>query len=305
MTDSATRAAGVASTPGVGARARQIAALSHPRYEVLPLANAADEVEEHVPRELPVTVTASPRRGMEPTVALIEELTGRGFTAVPHLAARLVRDEGHLSELLQRFQRAGVVDVFVIAGDGEQPAGDFRDSCGLLAAIHRLRQAGVMPGLTRLGIASYPGGHPLVDDARLWQSLLDKEAMATYLVSQMCFDPRAVLAWADRAHRAGVRLPLHVGIPGVVDRGKLLRVAGRVGVGDSVRFLSKHQHGLLRLFGPRGYRPDRLVARLTTAAAGSAAAVAGMHIYTLGDVAATERWRRRTLERLIQGAADG
>ncbi len=305
MTDPVTAADGVASTPAMGARARQIAALRRPRYEILPLAKAADEVEEHVPHELPVTVTASPRRGMEPTVALTEELAGRGYAAVPHVAARLVRDEGHLRELLQRFQGAGVVDVFVVAGDGEQPVGGFRDSLGLLTAIHRLRRAGVMPGLTRVGIAGYPEGHPLVDDARLWQLLLDKAAMATYVVSQMCFDARAVLAWVDKAHRAGVSLPLQVGIPGVVDRRKLVRVAGRIGVGESVRFLGKHQHGLVRLLGPRGYRPDRLVARLMPAAEGPAAAVAGLHIYTLGDVAATERWRRRALDRLTQGEADG
>lgn len=305
MTHSATRADSEASGPPQSSRARQIAALSRPRYEILPLVRAAEDVQEHVPRVLPVTVTASPRRGLEPTVALTEVLSGLGFTVVPHLAARLVRDEGHLRDLLQRLHQAGVVDVFIVAGDGEQPVGDYFDSLELLTAIDRLQRAGNLPGLTRLGFAGYPEGHPLVDGAGLWRALLDKAPLATYVVTQMCFDARAVLAWTDRANRAGVSLPVYAGIPGVVDRHKLLRVAARIGVGESMRFLSKHQRGLLRLFDPRGYRPDRLVAGLMPGAESSRACVTALHIYTLGDVAGTERWRRRTLDRLTQGEADG
>lgn len=304
MTDSATTTDGTVPQPLPSNRARQIAALSRPRYEILPLTEAADEVQEHVPGELPITVTASPRRGMEPTVALTEDLARRGFAVVPHLAARLVRDEAHLHDLLQRFQGAGVVDLFVVSGDGDEPVGDFRDSFGLLTAI-QVQRSGSMPGLKRIGIASYPEGHPLVDEERLWRALFEKEPMSTYVVSQMCFDAGAVLAWAAKARRAGLSLPLHAGIPGVVDRLKLVRVASRIGVGESVRFVGKHQHGLFRLFGPRSYRPDRLVATLMSGAADSPAPVAGLHIYTLGDIAGTERWRRRTLDRLTRGPANG
>lgn len=304
MTDSATTTDSATSEPLPNGRAQQVAALSHARLEILPLAGAADQVHEHVPRQVPITVTASPRRGIEPTVALAEELAGRGYAAVPHVAARLVRDEEHLRELMQRLQDAGVEDVFVVAGDGAHPVGDFCDALALLTAIHRLQRAGTMPGLERLGVGGYPEGHPLVDDVRLWRALLDKSALATYVVTQMCFDARTVLAWADRARREGVSLPLYAGIPGVVDRRKLARVAGRIGVGESVRFLNK-QHGIVRLLRARGYRPDRLVAQLLPAAPLPPAAVAGLHVYTLGDIAGTERWRQRALDRLTRGAASG
>lgn len=304
MTDSATTTGGAEPQASPGNRARLVAALSRPRYEVLALVGAADQVEEHLPRGLAVTVTASPRRGMAPTVALTEELARRGYAPVPHVAARLVRDEEHLRDLLQRLQESGVADAFIVAGDG-QPVGDFRDSLSLLTAIRRLQRSGVWPGLERLGVASYPEGHPLIDDERLWRALRDKLPMATYVVSQMCFDARAVRCWAGHARRKGLVLPLYAGIPGVVDRRKLVRVAGRIGVGESLHFLSRHQHGLFRLFGPRGYRPDRLVAELMSETSGATAAVAGLHFYTLGDIAGTERWRRRALDRLTRGAAHG
>jgi methylenetetrahydrofolate reductase (NADPH) len=40
-----------------------VAALRRPRYEVLPLDGVAERVAEHVPRDVTVTVTASPARG--------------------------------------------------------------------------------------------------------------------------------------------------------------------------------------------------------------------------------------------------
>lgn len=279
---------------GVAAAAR---ALRCPRYEVLPLAGAAEDVQEHVPRDLPVTVTSSPRRGLEPTLELAETLSRVGYPAVPHLSARLVRDEGHLREILDRIEAAGIRDVFVVGGDGG-PIGDFADSCALLVAMNRLRAPGPGRSLGHLGVAGYPHGHPLIADAELTSALRAKQSLATYVVSQMCFDPTAISTWLTRVRLLGVTLPVYVGIPGVADKRKLLRIAGRIGVGPSARFLGRHRHALVRLSRPGGYRPDRLVRSLATDMAQPARALVGLHVYTLGDVATTERWRRDMLRRL-------
>lgn len=275
-------------------------ALRRARYEVLPLAGAADQVEEHVPPQLTVTVTASPRRGLEPTLALAESLARRGYQTVPHLAARLVRDEAHLRELLHRTDEAGIQDVFVVAGDSEQPTGAFPDALALLGAMDRLRLAGWGQSVERVGVTGYPEGHPLIADAQLTSALGAKAPMATYVVSQMCFDPTVVSAWLTQVRRMHVPLPLYVGVPGVVARRKLLSIAARIGVGPSARFLTKNR-GLVRLGAPGGYRPDRLVRGLAVDLATPGRDVAGLHVYTLGDIASTERWRRRALERLTSG----
>lgn len=283
------------------APAALVRALRRPRYEVLPLSGTAEQVEEHVPSDLCVTVTASPRHGLEPTLALAETLTQRGYQAVPHLSARLVRDEAHLREILHRTDEAGIRDVFVVAGDRERPIGDFADSLALLTAMHRLRLSGVGQALQRVGITGYPQGHPLIADAELTRALCAKQSLATYVVSQMCFDPTAVSAWLTSVRQLDVALPLYVGVPGVVGQRKLLRIAGKIGVGSSARFLSKHRHALVRLCRPGGYRPDRLVRQLAVDMAAPARDVAGLHIYTLGDIATTEQWRRRALEQLTAG----
>ncbi|MGH3516749.1 MAG: methylenetetrahydrofolate reductase [Haloechinothrix sp.] len=273
-------------------------ALRHLRYEVLPLAGTEDLVVRHVPRDLPVTVTVSPRRGLEPTIALTEALCRRGFRAVPHLAARLIVDDAHLADLLRRLDQAAVTDAFVVAGDVERPVGVFADSLTLLRSMHRLRQSGAGHRLEQVGVAGYPEGHPLVSTGQLAEAVLAKQAMATYVVSQMCFDAAVISAWVTRIRGQGVSLPVHIGIAGVVDRRKLLRVAGRIGLGPSARFLRKHRHGLVRLLQPGGYRPDHLVRQLSAEMAQPERGIAGLHVYTLGDLASTEQWRGQALDRL-------
>ncbi len=302
MRESTITPAGCAPAGGGRQRARDalVAALSRPRLEVLPLPGTLHQVEEHVPRDLPVTVTASPRRGLQPTLDLTAALAGAGYATVPHLAARLVADEAQLADILHRLAAVGVQDVFVVGGDGQRPVGAFGDAAGLLQAWRALVRSGRAPAMGRVGIAGYPEGHPLVADADLSAALQAKEPMASYLVSQLCFDSGSVSNWLTGVRRLGVQLPLHVGVAGAVDRRKLLGIVARIGVGPSARFLRKHRFGLVRLAAPGGYRPDRLVGGLGDDLADPTRGMAGLHIYTLGDVAATERWRRRALSRLTR-----
>ena len=61
--------------------------LRHPGYEVIPLAGIEESVVEHVPRDIGLTVTASPGKGMVATVDLAERLAAHGFRVAPHLSA--------------------------------------------------------------------------------------------------------------------------------------------------------------------------------------------------------------------------
>ena len=57
-----------------GGLARVAPLLQTPRYEVLPAASTEQAVLDWVPKELTVTVTASPAKGLEDTLALAERL---------------------------------------------------------------------------------------------------------------------------------------------------------------------------------------------------------------------------------------
>ena len=103
--------------------------LAHPRYEVFPAASVEGQVTEWVPRDMTVTVTASPAKGLAATLDLTERLAGHGYQVVPHVSARLVRDDAHLSEIVTRLTAIGVDDIFVPAGDADPPAGRSTARC--------------------------------------------------------------------------------------------------------------------------------------------------------------------------------
>src|ERR687894_743386 len=98
-------------------------ALRGASYEVLPLRGTEESVVEHVPRTVPLTVTVTEAKGLTPTLELAERLSRHGYTATPHLAARLVRDRAHLADVVARLDTAGVDGVFVIGGGATEPAG--------------------------------------------------------------------------------------------------------------------------------------------------------------------------------------
>jgi len=276
-----------------GGRRALVGALRRPRYEVLPLARAAEAVVACVPREVTITVTASPARGMEATLALAERLVGEGYTVVPHLSARLVRDRAHLAELLGRLAAARLDDVFVVAGDRPEPAGPYPDALGLLEAVRAAGHA-----FREVGITGYPESHPLIDDDVTIQAMWDKRRLATYIVSNMCFDPRVISRWVARVRRRGVTLPLHVGVPGLADAARLARISSRIGIGESARFLRWHANLLLRMVVPGVYRPDRLLAGLEPDLAAPELGVRGLHFFTFNELERTESWRRAMLASL-------
>lgn len=267
--------------------------LQRPRYEVLPLDGIEEQVLEHVPRDVKLTVTVSPRRGVDHTIGVVERLAARGYTVVPHLSARLVRDRAHLAEIVARLGAIDTQDVFVVAGDAEEPAGSFAGASQLLEAMTELGDT-----FSDVGITGYPESHPLISDEETVQAMFDKARFATYIVSQICFDSRVTVAWMDDVWRRGTQLPIHVGIPGAVPRAKLIRITGRIGLGESARFLRTHGNWVTRLLSPKGFSPDPLLADLAPALEDSEHKLAGLHVFTFNEVPDTERWRQRRLARL-------
>jgi methylenetetrahydrofolate reductase (NADPH) len=268
--------------------------LRAPRYEVLPTEDVEDLLLAHVPHDVTITITASPRRGIDATVSLAERLAKHGYQVVPHISARLIRNETHLSEVLERVVGLGRKEAFVVAGDAKEPAGDFPDSISLLEAISAHPQ-----GLREIGVTGYPERHSFIEDDLTIQAMWDKRRIATYIVSNLCFDPRIVKKWVARVRRRGVQLPIHIGLAGVADPAKLLRVSTRIGLADSARFLRGHSNWFMRMVQPGGYDPERFAAGLLPDLAAPERNVAGLHFFTFNEIEATERWRQETLARLL------
>lgn len=278
--------------------------LERPRFEVIPLAGIVDDAAKHLPAGATVTVTASPTRGPEPTLETAAALARVGFHAVPHLAATQYCEES-LPEALQQIGAAGIREVFIVGGDSAPPragaghdAGDRQDRFGdglqLIEAVRRLA-----PQL-HVGVPGYPEGHPRIPQQSLEQSLARKAEHAACVVGQLCFDPHTVTDWAVGLRTRGLHMSVYAGLPGAVGSARLMRIAGRIGVGDSLRFLSSGgTRTALRLVSPGRYDPTPLVTGLVRADGG--VVVSGIHLYTFNALQETQLWRRRLLARLQEG----
>ncbi|HKW58552.1 MAG TPA: methylenetetrahydrofolate reductase [Candidatus Dormibacteraeota bacterium] len=259
------------------------------RYEVLPTEGVTDLVAARVPREVVIAVTASPRRGMRATVDVAARLAELGYHAVPHLSARLIRDEAELAGIVRHLKSAGITEVFVVAGDAPHPAGQFADSLSLIQALPPDH------GFADIGVTGYPESHPFIDDDVTIQAMWDKRRVATYIVSNMSFDPETVKRWVERVRRRGVELPIYIGMAGVANPVRLLRVSTKIGVADAARFLRGHPSWVARMFRPGGYEPGRFLGAVMDGIAAPERRVAGLHVFTFNEIEPTERWRQEML----------
>lgn len=273
---------------------RVVASLERARFEIIPM-KGVDEQLPFLPAGVTVTVTASPTKGLDATLELVEHVAQRGNPVVPHLSARLIEGRDHLARILARLEALGIEEVFVPAGDAEIPAGPYEGAADLLEEMTDLGHH-----LQRVGITGYPESHAFIPDATTIAEMTRKAPHATAIVSQICYDPTIVRSWVSEVRARGIDLPIYLGVPGVIDRAKLLRVSLRVGLGDSIRYLRKQHEVATKLL--TGYTPDELVGGLGDLIDHADARVAGWHLFTFNEVERTERWRQELLLSL-RGAA--
>lgn len=268
--------------------------LEHARYEVLPTPTIEDKVLTSVPTSVPVTVTASPSMGLERTISTAERFAAAGYTVVPHLAARMVSGRAELEELAARLGEAGITTIFVPGGDAD-PVGDYKDALSMLEDLTAIGSP-----FAEVGVTGYPESHPTIHDDLTVQSMWDKRKHATHIVSNLTFDPGVIKDWLHRMRLRGIELPVLLGVPGPVERTKLLGMATKIGVGDSTRFLSKQKGLMARLVAPGGFSGESFIEKCAPTVGEAEMRVTGLHLYTFNQVAETEAWRQDWLQRLAR-----
>ncbi|MCI2422129.1 methylenetetrahydrofolate reductase [Saccharopolyspora sp. K220] len=257
------------------------------KIEIIPIKGYEAKFAE-VPKGTTVTITCSPKFGLDRTLAATEYAAAAGYTVIPHLAARQVTDEAELKEFVRRLEAAAVTDLYVIAGDAAETAGIFTSSAELLDSL-----AGFDHGLTSIGVACYPEGHPAIPDDVLADALRTKQPTAHYMVSQLCFDPKTLTRWLRATREGGITLPLHIGLAAPMQARKLAEVSLKIGVGSSLRYLSK-QHGLVgNLLRGKAYRPEQLLADMGPALTAPEMNVERLHMFSFNQVGATAQWQQR------------
>lgn len=263
------------------------------RYELIPL-KSLDQAIADLPAGAPVSVTCSPAKGIATTQELTLKLKEAGHDAVPHFAARLVEGPEHAARLAEWVRTNGIREVFIIGGDAETPP-------HYQYALPFMRDfLAANPGIDTLGFGAYPDGHATITNDDLSsaihekQRLIQEHGVKPLASTQMCFDASTIRAWLKAERAKGFTTPINLGLPGVVDRAKLMTMGMRLGIGQSMRYLSKNKSTITRMFAPGGYDPTKLLADLSADAA--ELGITGIHSFTFNSTADTAKWANAILE---------
>ena len=260
--------------------------------EIIPVPGIEDKLDS-LPSDMYLAVTCSPTKGVDETLELSEKLIERGFKVTPHIASKCVSGEKHLEAIIKKLDELGIESIFVPGGDRPEPMGDFNNALDLLKALKKLGH-----NLNKIGMAAHPEGHPDVSDEILMEALEEKKDLADFIVTQMCFDAEILNDWMNQIQKKGIELPVWVGLPGVIERGRLLKTSLRIGVGDSLRFLRKKSQVATELMKSSIYNPDDLVRDITEIIDINDSKLAGYHIYCFNQIETTEKWRTERISAL-------
>ncbi len=261
-------------------------------WELIPL-KSVDAAIEALPPESTVSVTCSPVKGIDATIALTDRIAELGHTPIPHIAARLVESKQHTQRIAKWMNENHYRTMFLVGGDAEEP-GEYTEAKTFLADFLDCDH-----GVSSIGVTSYPDGHALIDADVLHNALHAKQTLLAdagvkgYASTQMCFDPEKIYTWLKTEREQGLTLPIQLGIPGAINQAKLLSMGVRLGIGASLRYLRKNKGTVSRLVSPGGFDPNDLLTPLSDEL--EELEVTHLHCFTFNQVEATQEWRVATL----------
>lgn len=264
-------------------------------FEVVPM-SSVDAAIAALPPASEVSVTCSPVKGIDETIRLTDHIRSLGHTAIPHIAARMVEDRSHVTRIATWMRSEQIGRMFLVGGDAAQP-GLYHDAATFL---RDLLDAG--PELNAIGVTAYPDGHAAIDSDILSRALMEKQSILAeadivgYASTQMCFAPDRIVDWLEGERGNGMDLPVHLGVAGVVDRAKLMKMGVRLGIGTSLSYLRKNRRALSKLMTSGNYDPDALLDPLSPDL--ERLRISGIHCFTFNQVASTDAWRQGALHSL-------
>ena len=233
--------------------------------EVVP--NSAAKVEsfaEILPNGTRVYIAhLSEKEDIKTMVATAKRINEEGFSVMPHIPARIIKNKAMLAEWISMYKNEANVDqALLLAGGSSDVLGDF-DSSIQLIETGLFDQA----GFKRLHVAGHPegskdidpdGGSKNVSNALSWKQEFSKRTDAQMAIAtQFCFDADAVSQWATNIKNNGIDIPIHIGIAGPAKLQTLLRFSIECGIGPSMKILTKRAKDLTKLLLP--YKPTEIL----------------------------------------------
>jgi methylenetetrahydrofolate reductase (NADPH) len=265
-------------------------------YSIEVMPRTAEKVESFrdlLPQGARVYIAHIDGTAIEDMVATAKRLTGEGYTVMPHIPARIIKDRATLADWIARYKgEAGVKQALLLGGGVSHPAGDFDNSMQLI-------ETGLFDGFERLHVAGHPEGNKDIDPdgsdrnvlaALRWkQAFSDRTDAKMALATQFCFEAKPVIDWVNRLNAEGIDLPVHIGVAGPAKLQTLIKFAISCGVGPSLRVLQKRAMDVTKLLLP--YEPTEFVTELALhKAANPDFGIEAVHFFPLGGIKTNATW---------------
>jgi len=268
------------------------ARLASASVEISSRGRQLSELRDNFAPDIDVTITFLPGDNYRHNIETAVALRGAGFNPVPHIAAREMVSQTALEDFLARLRgEADVRRILLIAGDVAAARGPFKSTLDVCAG--GLIEA---RGFARVSVAGHPEGHPFLDPAAAlrvlaaWRDWRRRTNLEVDVVTQFCFESAPILQWIGELTKAGIDLPVIVGLAGPATPATLTKFALRCGVGNSMRALRGQIGRFGRLLIDTG--PDDVVKGLRSAPADATAPIAGFHLFPFGGLRKAAEWLR-------------
>ena len=272
-------------------------------YSIEVVPNSAAKIEsfkEILPRNTRVYIAHLETESIATMVATAKRINEEGFTVMPHIPARIIKNRTMLNDWISMYQNeAGVDEALLLAGGSTKPVGDYDSSIQLI-------ESGLFDkaGFKRLHIAGHPegskdidpdGGMKNVSEALSWKQEFSNRTDADMAIAtQFCFDADIVNKWAKNIKEDGIDIPIHIGIAGPAKLQTLLKFSVECGIGASMKILTKRAKDLTKLLLP--YKPTQMLNELSEYKSKDPTLnIEKVHFFPIGGIKQTSDWLEEVL----------
>ncbi len=272
-------------------------------YSIEVVPNSAAKIEsfkEILPTNTRVYIAHLETENISTMIATAKRINDEGFTVMPHIPARIIKNHAMLNDWISMYQNeAGVKEALLLAGGSTKPVGDYDSSIQLI-------ESGLFDkaGFKRLHIAGHPEGSKDIDPdgsmknvsaALSWKQAFSNRTDASMAIAtQFCFDASVVKRWADQIKEDGIDLPIHIGIAGPAKLQTLLKFSVECGIGASMKILTKRAKDLTKLLLP--YKPTQMLKDLSEYKSKDPTLnIEQVHFFPIGGIKQTTDWLQEVL----------
>ena len=272
-------------------------------YSIEVVPNSAAKIEsfkEILPTNTRVYIAHLETESIAKMVATAKRINEEGFTAMPHIPARIIKNEMVLNDWISMYQNeAGVDEALLLAGGSTKPVGAYDSSIQLIES-----ELFDKAGFKRLHIAGHPegskdidpdGGMKNVSEALSWkQEFSDRTDADMAIATQFCFDADIVNKWAINIKKNGIDIPIHIGIAGPAKLQTVLKFSVECGIGASMKILTKRAKDLTKLLLP--YKPTKMLNDLSEyKSKDTTLNIQQVHFFPIGGIKQTTDWLEEVL----------